>query len=225
MSQEEKHAVVQKALDSASKGKPKNIQYRNTMTDISLTQKPYQKAIDMLKKLPYQTSPKLKLELTMDTLQTTLQCVSEFWILHGKTVNLGADDLVPIFAYVILKAAIPNIYSEVAIISHFLESDILKGKFGYCFATFQIGIEIVMHLKPKVKPKKEKQQKIKSNNYEQSIYYCFKTIKCMIDKEHNTSYKVYSSSICVSQIMLLSYPAFPQRSFLPTPLSLLQPLL
>jgi len=77
---------------------------------------PYDGPIKILFKLPSLFSPRLKLECLLDAMESTMRCCKEFWEAHGKEVNMGADDLVPVFAWVVLKAQIPKIFTEMGII-------------------------------------------------------------------------------------------------------------
>jgi len=107
---------------------------------------PYYRAIQSLKKISHLKSPRDKLGCILITFMDIIQCVTDFWESHDREPVVGADDLVPIFSYVILKARVPKLYSEMTFIWEFATDTEMKGKYGYGFATFQIGVEVVSRL-------------------------------------------------------------------------------
>jgi len=107
---------------------------------------PYYRAIKTLQKISELKSPRDKLGCILQTFKETIQCVSDFWDPLDKEPVVGADDLVPIFAYVILKSQIPKLFSEMNFIWEFANDYEMNGKYGYGFATFQIGVEAVARL-------------------------------------------------------------------------------
>jgi len=117
--------------------------------DLSLTfeqTQPYHSAIKTLRKISLLKSPRDKLGCILQTFKDIIQCVGDFWESYDREAVVGADDLVPIFAYVILKARIPKIFSEMNFIWEFATDSEMNGKYGYGFATFQIGVEIITGL-------------------------------------------------------------------------------
>jgi len=107
---------------------------------------PYYTAIKTLQKICDLKSPRDKLGCILQTFKDTIQCVSDYWEPRDREPVVGADDLVPIFAYVILRAQIPKLFSEMNFIWEFANDHEMNGKFGYGFATFQIGVEAVARL-------------------------------------------------------------------------------
>jgi len=128
----------------SSKGSP-----FNDSDDITLTfeqYQPYHRAIKTLRKISHVKSPRDKLGCILQTFKDIIQSVGNFWERYDREAVVGADDLVPIFAYVILKSRVPKIFSEMNFIWEFATDDEMNGKYGYGFATFQIGIEIIARL-------------------------------------------------------------------------------
>jgi len=113
---------------------------------LTFDHEPYRRAIQSLKKLSSLKSPRDKLGCILITFMDIIQCVTDFWEVHDREPVVGADDLVPIFSYVILKARVPKLYSEMSYIWEFATDAEMKGKYGYGFATFQIGVEVVARL-------------------------------------------------------------------------------
>jgi len=120
--------------------------FLNEEDDITLTfeqRQPYHRAIKTLRKISHLKSPREKLGCILQTFKDIIQSFGDFWEHYDREAVIGADDLVPIFAYVILKARIPKVFSEMNFIWEFASDSELSGKYGYGFATFQIGVEII----------------------------------------------------------------------------------
>ena len=107
---------------------------------------PYCAAVRTLRLVPKARTPREKIENMARALSYVAQAVDEFWAPHGKKVIVGADDLVPIFSYVVAMARIPNIYSEMAYTMEFSNESSLRGKYGYSIATLQICVEHVIQV-------------------------------------------------------------------------------
>ena len=111
--------------------------------------------LQTLRKITYLKSPRDKLGCIVHTFMDVIQCVSDFWDAHERDPVVSADDLVPIFSYVILKANVPRLYSEMNFIWEFASDSEMKGKYGYSFATFQIGVEVISRLSQEEERKKQ----------------------------------------------------------------------
>jgi len=107
---------------------------------------PYTKAIVTLRNIIKERSPRDKLGCILNTFRETIKCVTDFWDKEGCEPVVGADDLVPIFTFVILKAQIPNLFTEMNFIWEFASDTEMNGNFGYGYATFQVGVEAVARL-------------------------------------------------------------------------------
>jgi len=99
-----------------------------------------------LRTISNEKSPRDKLGCILRTFREAIKCVTDFWDKEGCDPVVGADDLVPIFANVILKANIPNLYTEMNFIWEFASDAEMNGNFGYGYATFQVGVEAVARL-------------------------------------------------------------------------------
>jgi len=107
---------------------------------------PYCAAVRTLRLVPRVKTPREKIETMTRALSYVAQAVDEFWAPHGKKVVVGADDLVPIFSYVVALAKVPNIYSEMSYTMEFSNESSLRGKYGYSIATLQICVEHVIQV-------------------------------------------------------------------------------
>jgi hypothetical protein len=59
---------------------------------------------------------------------------------------VGADDFVPLFAYMLLQANIPDIHAQFAFLSVFTDENALIGHYGYLLASLQTGMMILSGL-------------------------------------------------------------------------------
>lgn len=73
---------------------------------------PYAAPIKTMRRLNGYRSPREKVECALKALNQTVQAITSFWKQNKKDIIVGADDLVPIFAYVVLRASVPAIYFE-----------------------------------------------------------------------------------------------------------------
>lgn len=108
---------------------------------------PYRPAYALLRSLPKKTSPREKLECIVKVLNLTVKCIEDFWKNEGRSVVVGADDLLPIFTYVIAKASVPNLPSEILYITEFSLDKTLKGKYSYALTTFQMAVNSFPYIK------------------------------------------------------------------------------
>eukprot|EP01127_Copromyxa_protea_P008497 TRINITY_DN1946_c1_g1_i1.p1 TRINITY_DN1946_c1_g1~~TRINITY_DN1946_c1_g1_i1.p1 ORF type:complete len:884 (+),score=162.38 TRINITY_DN1946_c1_g1_i1:266-2917(+) len=127
------------------KTEPENL-FSDDDVQLEFKVEPYRKAIHTLRKISFLKSPRDKLGCILHTFMDVIQCVTDFWNAHDCDPVVSADDLVPIFSYVILKAHVPKLYSEMNFIWEFATDSEMKGKYGYSFATFQIGVEVIARL-------------------------------------------------------------------------------
>jgi len=105
-------------------------------TSSGKTNPPYQKAIDFLRRLSSITTTSSKLQCLVDTSKAVVECASKYW--EGKqSVVIGADDLVPIISYVIIKAAVRTMHAEISLVDEFIPESMMIGEAGYCLSTFQ----------------------------------------------------------------------------------------
>ena len=67
-------------------------------------------------------------------------------LLHLILLNLGnlfrgGDDFLPIFIYVVIKANVPNVYSELSFMELFIDDTQAIEREGYLLATLQVCIK------------------------------------------------------------------------------------
>lgn len=101
----------------------------------------YRPAYAILRSLPKRKSPREKVECILRVLNKTIECIETFWTKYNKSIIVGADDLVPIFTYIVAKGAVPNMHSEMNYIIEFSNESCIRGKYGYALATLQMAVD------------------------------------------------------------------------------------
>lgn len=119
------------------------------------TDYPYCAAVRTLRLVSKQRTPREKIETMARALSYVTAAVDEFWAPKSKKVIVGADDLVPIFSYVVALAKVPNIYSEMTYALEFSTESSLRGKYGYSIATLQICVEHVIQVATQIEQEQE----------------------------------------------------------------------
>ncbi|XP_077423752.1 VPS9 domain-containing protein 1 isoform X2 [Vanacampus margaritifer] len=114
---------------------------------------PYECAVQELKLLTKGCCPHRKLECIVRTLRLICACAEDYRCLHEldsvpKTAAIGADDLLPILSFVVLRCQCPQMVSECAALEEFIHEGFLIGEEGYCLTSMQSALAFVesMHI-------------------------------------------------------------------------------
>ncbi|KAL9649022.1 hypothetical protein ABK040_008399 [Willaertia magna] len=104
----------------------------------------YKEAIDTFKQiLSVNHLVDGKIPILTNTSKAIVKCVSDY---HGKGMDVSADSLLPIFIFVIIKAAIPDLYCHFKIIEDFVHESFMTGVGGYSLVTLSIAIDYLSSL-------------------------------------------------------------------------------
>ncbi|XP_062997156.1 VPS9 domain-containing protein 1 [Elgaria multicarinata webbii] len=112
---------------------------------------PYGAAVQELRLLPLGSCPQKKLECIVRTLRIICECAEEYWggceaKAQPASAAIGADDLLPILSYVVLKSHLPQLVSECAALEEFIHEGYLIGEEGYCLTSLQSALSYVESL-------------------------------------------------------------------------------
>ncbi|XP_026143081.1 VPS9 domain-containing protein 1-like isoform X1 [Carassius auratus] len=112
---------------------------------------PYESAVQELKLLCRDYCPQKKLECIVRTLRIICGCAEEYCLLQEndpqtKSAAIGADDLLPILAFVALRSETPQLVSECAALEEFIHEGYLIGEEGYCLTSMQSALTYVESL-------------------------------------------------------------------------------
>ena len=93
-------------------------------------------AQDELRKLAHFKAPGDKIECVVNCCQVIFSVLN---LTRGSddTSRPGADDFLPIFIYVVLKAKVPSLYTHCEFIQNYLNPAALMSKAGYCFGRWR----------------------------------------------------------------------------------------
>jgi len=67
---------------------------------------------------------------------------------HSNSSPAGADDFLPLFIWVVLRAQVPQLFSNCEFIHAFLSPARLMGKAGYCLINLESAIAFLTHITP-----------------------------------------------------------------------------
>ncbi|XP_067392849.1 VPS9 domain-containing protein 1 [Emydura macquarii macquarii] len=112
---------------------------------------PYSTAVQELELILLQSCPRKKLECIVRALRVICECAEEYCAAQESRPQpapaaIGADDLLPILAYVVLKSNLPQLVAECAALEEFIHEGYLIGEEGYCLTSLQSALSYVESL-------------------------------------------------------------------------------
>ncbi|XP_008840379.1 VPS9 domain-containing protein 1 isoform X7 [Nannospalax galili] len=114
---------------------------------------PYSTAAQELGLLILESCPQKKLECIVRTLRVICICAEDYCRAqearpkagpqpHAAAIS-GADDLLPILSFVVLRSGLPQLVSECAALEEFTHEGYLIGEEGYCLTSLQSALSYV----------------------------------------------------------------------------------
>jgi len=91
-----------------------------------------------------------KLNCLIGTCHSIVDTVKQYYVTSGsasQSINITADYLLPIFTYVLCKAQIPFVYSEISFLLEFIPEGLRSTQEAFAMATFQAAINYLDKLK------------------------------------------------------------------------------
>ncbi|XP_043350802.1 VPS9 domain-containing protein 1 isoform X3 [Dermochelys coriacea] len=112
---------------------------------------PYSTAVQELGLILLESCPQRKLECIVRALRVICECAEEYCTARESrpqpgTAAIGADDLLPILSYVVLKSNLPQLVAECAALEEFIHEGYLIGEEGYCLTSLQSALSYVESL-------------------------------------------------------------------------------
>ncbi|XP_006902926.1 PREDICTED: VPS9 domain-containing protein 1 [Elephantulus edwardii] len=109
---------------------------------------PYHAAVQELGLLALESCPQKKLECIVRALRVICACAEDCCRaqearLPSGTTAIGADDLLPILSFVVLRSGLPQLVSECAALEEFIHEGSLIGEEGYCLTSLQSALSYV----------------------------------------------------------------------------------
>jgi len=113
---------------------------------------PYGLAISLMKKLPMNLTPTQKASCIAKVMKEVTVCIHSYWQALGVDCNndrysVGADDLLPIFCYIIIRTNPPSLKSQSLFMSEFINEALAMGEEGYSVATLETVIDFLNDLR------------------------------------------------------------------------------
>ncbi|XP_066098546.1 VPS9 domain-containing protein 1 isoform X2 [Saccopteryx bilineata] len=113
---------------------------------------PYCAAAQELGLLVLESCPQKKLECIVRALRVICACAEGYYRAQEPaleagpqpgTAAIGADDLLPILSFVVLRSGLPQLVSECAALEEFIHEGYLIGEGGYCLTSLQSALSYV----------------------------------------------------------------------------------
>ncbi|XP_045389827.1 VPS9 domain-containing protein 1 isoform X2 [Lemur catta] len=114
---------------------------------------PYCAAAQELGLLVLESCPQKKLECIVRALRVICVCAEDYCHAHEvasvagpqpvAAAAIGADDLLPILSFVVLRSGLPQLVSECAALEEFIHEGYLIGEEGYCLTSLQSALSYV----------------------------------------------------------------------------------
>jgi hypothetical protein len=100
----------------------------------------YSKAIDQLSSISTPNNINDRIQSLILTNQSIVQCVNEF---HQKSMVIGADDLIPIFIFILIHSNLKCIYSNLKILEDYIHPVMEISQGGYSIANLQLSVDYI----------------------------------------------------------------------------------
>jgi len=118
---------------------------------------PYQSAIMELRNITEKYSPMDKYNAIRKSIEKIYEAIDKFC--QGEEVVIGADDELPIFQYVVIRAKIDQLGAEILFIEDLVEPSLLTGEVGYRLNQLRICYHQIQHEKDKNEKDKNEQSR------------------------------------------------------------------
>lgn len=101
----------------------------------------FKEAVEMLQQLKTTFSPVEKLSVILETVKKMTPVIQEQL---GKDYLWNMDDFFPVFMYVVVRARILQLGSELDFIENFMEPSLQRGELGHIFTTLKVSLFIIL---------------------------------------------------------------------------------
>ncbi|KAH9491635.1 hypothetical protein Btru_031098 [Bulinus truncatus] len=125
------------------------------LVDSAAVTQPYQAVITELSHVQEYYTMLTKLECVVKVCRMICECVDDHYkkiqereAVKKNTPSVGADDLLPILSYVIIKSGLPQLAAECQAMTEFIHEGYMMGEEGYCLTTLRTALNFVTSLYP-----------------------------------------------------------------------------
>ena len=105
---------------------------------------PFRKTVAALRELAELPTPVLKAERVLRALNLLALEVAGLLQAESSAEEIAADELLPLFVFVLVRARVPRLYSQSRYISDFLPKQYALGRHGYSLATLQAALQYLL---------------------------------------------------------------------------------
>ena len=115
---------------------------------------PYQSSIDLIKKIKMVQAPIDKINVLYSMGNDVIENINNIWkplekYLPKNYLSVDGDELIKIFAYILIKAKMPEILSHLSFIKNFTTKDTKSSMIGYYYTTIEAGIILAKKMEEK----------------------------------------------------------------------------
>ena len=137
------NAKIEKVFNRVSFLRTKNVEYLAF---------PYETAIQLLKQIKKYKTPFEKMMIIASISNEITECINDFWrnlseYIKYDLLNLGIDQLMAIFIYIIIKAQIFDISAHCKIIKSFTTCLTQASMIGYYYSTVEASVLYIQSIK------------------------------------------------------------------------------
>ena len=115
---------------------------------------PYQACIESIKKIKLVQAPIDKINVLYSMGNEVIENINNIWkplenYLPKNYLSVDGDELIKIFAYILIKAKMPEILSHLSFIKNFTTKDTKSSMIGYYYTTIEAGVILAKKMKEK----------------------------------------------------------------------------
>ncbi|XP_060568472.1 VPS9 domain-containing protein 1-like [Ruditapes philippinarum] len=106
---------------------------------------PYQSAVTELVDIIKCSTMLEKLDCLVRSSKEVMHCVELYYKERDQEApSLGADDLLPVLCYIVVKSSLPQLVSECHAMEKLIHEGYMFGEEGYCLTSFQTAINYLI---------------------------------------------------------------------------------
>ena len=115
---------------------------------------PYQSSIDLIKTIKIVQTPIEKINVLYSMGNEVIDNINNIWkplekYLPKNYLSVDGDELIKIFAYIIIKAKMPEILPHLSFIKNFTTKDTKSSMIGYYYTTIEAGVILAKKMEEK----------------------------------------------------------------------------
>lgn len=129
---------------------------------------PYKSSTDLIKTIKMVQAPIDKINVLYSMGNEVIENINKIWkplekYLPKNYLSVDGDELIKIFAYIIIKAKMPEILSHLSFIKNFTTKDTKSSMIGYYYTTIEAGVILAKKMEEKDYMNEDKMEDLKIN--------------------------------------------------------------